>query len=127
MSLTGERKFAAAADWGQGVTRCSKCQAEPRYEGERWGRACMTAYTAARRQRARQAVALASRAEIPPVQRVMPTRRPADLPDAILGLLGPEDWETYKNYVLSSPAAPDLLRHLLHVGLETVRARGWGR
>lgn len=112
---------------GVTVTRCAKCQAEPRYAGLRWGPKCMGAYVAARRQFARQAAATASRAEIPTAEGVMPTLRPADLPHAILGLLGPEDQETYQRYVLAQSASIDMLRHLLRFGIASVRARGWAR
>lgn len=111
------------------MTRCSKCEAEPRYPGQRWGPRCMIAYTAARRrQLASQEGARVSRTEIPPAEDSPPlSLRPAALPETVLGLLGPEDQQTYKSYVLAQPASTDMLRHLLRFGLETVRTRGWVR
>lgn len=106
---------------------CSRCGVEDRYPGQRWGKMCMGSYVAARRQLARQAVAMASRTDIPPADGFTPRLRPAELPEAVLGLLGPEDQEVYRQYVLAQTAAPDMLRHLLRLGLGTVRARGWAR
>lgn len=106
---------------------CSRCGVEDRYPGQRWGPRCMGTYVAIRRRAARQATATASRAEIPPVEASISRPRPADLPSAVLELLGPEERETYQRYVLGQTASTDMLKHLLRFGLEAVRMKGYVR
>lgn len=93
---------------------CSRCGEEPRYPGQRWGRRCLTGYTRARRARRWRPAPLFAELGV----------RPADLPALVAGLIQTEEEQAlYDRYVTNV----DLLRHLLRFGLETVRARGYGR
>ena len=87
---------------------CSRCSAEPRARGQRWGRACAREYA---RQR-RQAIKLTT-----PV-------RPAELPALLLRLVNGEDQATLSAYFRHG-APLDMARWALRFAAERIRTEGY--
>ena len=101
---------------------CTKCGQEPRYPGQRWGKACMTAYDQARKQ------ALNAETWTPP-----PSMPIAELVRHLVSRMPPEEQAPLFRALCHNPSSKhpspsvEQLQQLLRLGLAAVEARRKGR